>query len=293
MIPVFKIRGSAGGQIMTDPQGKTPMEEYQSAIEELKRLGSIQAGVKDLKGVQAIARAQKIEELKTVTIPALEKNKNGVLLSATCITYCQIWLKEILYNRRKQFYSKQTDKGICCEPESIELAARVYDWGFVLKNEQEFEDEYKKGTPDIILAEEVNDLKNSYDAFTFPLFETKLDKSYEWQDRIYMDLTKKKKSSTIYTLNDAPEHIILMEAKNLMREAGLDEMDMELYDGVREQMTYSNLPDELRIKRFDVLHDDGLIDSLHDRVEKCRWHINGLIGTNKTIIQISQLKQSA
>lgn len=293
MIPVFKIRGSAGGQIMTDPQGKTPMEEFQSAIEELKRLEGIQAGVKDLKGLQAIARAQKIEELKTVSIPALEKNKDGVLLSATCITYCQTWLKEILYNRRKTFYSKQTDKGICCEPESIELAARVYDWGFVLKNEQEFEDAYKKGTPDIILADEVNDLKNSYDAFTFPLFETKLDKGYEWQDRIYMDLAKKKKASTIYTLNDAPEHIVLMEAKGLMREAGLEEMDMELYEGVREQMTYSNLPDELRIKRFDVLHDDSLIDSLHDRVEKCRWYINSIVGTNKTIIQISQLKQSA
>ena len=42
-------------------------------------------------------------------------------------------------------------------------------------------------------------------------------------------------------------------------------------------MTYKDVPDELKIKVFDVPFSQERIDSVHERVLRCRHYIKSLI----------------
>ncbi len=108
------------------------------------------------------------------------------------------------------------------------------------------------------------------------MFETKVDPDYEWQLQGYMDLTGKENAAVIYCLMDAPEDVVEREARNLSFKAGYDELDFDFYEQVRESMMYSHLPDELRIKRFDVRRDEKKIEQIKKRVELCRKHISSI-----------------
>lgn len=201
-------------------------------------------------------------------------DKNEVPKGA--ITYLHQWVKEQLYSRRKEFTSKYTDKGCIVENDEISFAASVYDWGMVSKNVKHFSNEYMTGTPDVILADLIPDLKASWDCFTFPLFDTKLDDKYWWQMQSYMALTGKENAAVIYCLMDAPDSVVEREAYYLSKAAGYDELEMEFFDKVKANMTYSHLPESLRIKRFDVSLDDKAIKQIEARVKICAEYITGL-----------------
>ena len=197
-------------------------------------------------------------------------------LPVGAITYIHTWLKEQIYSRSNQFSSKYTEKGTECEQGSIELAAEEYGWGMVAKNTEMYEDEYMTGTPDLILADEIPDIKNAWSCFTFPLFDTEMSKEHYWQLQGYMRLARKPKACIIHTLMDAPESLIMAEARKEMYRAGLDDLEMELYDQVKASMTYSHLPNSLRIKRFDTVRDDEKIEQIINRVKLCREYIQNL-----------------
>lgn len=206
--------------------------------------------------------------------------RSGGGLSETCKTFLENWAREQLYQRRKEFYSKQTDKGNVKEDKSIEYAAEVYGWGLVFKNEDSFENDFFTGTPDIILAQSVEDIKNSWDAFTFPLFDTDVPKSakgYDWQGRAYMDLTGKETFGLVYTLMNAPEHLVEREAWMITRGNGESELKEALFQEVKEQMSYEHLPDLLRITRFEIEADQFKIAEAKQRVLECREHIEKFI----------------
>jgi hypothetical protein len=192
------------------------------------------------------------------------------------ITYIHQWIKEQIYGLRKEFTSKYTSKGNECELDSIELAANHYGWGMVSKNETTLWNDWIVGTPDLILSDLVPDIKNAWDCFTFPLFDTSLQSDHEWQLTGYMDLSGKNKAAIINTLMDAPDKIVEKEAWMIARKNGLDEVDEELFQEVKVTMTYSHLPVELRIKRFDLERNNKKIEQIHKRVEKCRQYISSM-----------------
>jgi hypothetical protein len=85
------------------------------------------------------------------------------------------------YQREKDIFNKYIDKGLRVEEDSITLYSE-YKNRFYKKNENRFSNEYIAGTPDIILDNEVIDIKSSYDIFTF--YDSKtggLNKNYYWQ----------------------------------------------------------------------------------------------------------------
>ncbi len=195
-------------------------------------------------------------------------------MGKTAKSYLESWVKEELYRRRKEFSSKYTEKGNKCEASSIDYASEQFGWGLVAKNEQHFTDEYMTGTPDIILADSVEDIKNSWDCFTFPLFDTDIpDKKYYWQGQVYMALTGKQTFGLVYTLMNAPDYLIEQEAR---RSADWGEVEAELYDAVRERMTYDELNSELRIKRFQIARNDEDIERIRIRVQEAREYIRTL-----------------
>jgi len=193
----FKIRASASGQIMTNPQKKTD------------------------------------------------------LISKTTLTYVDSWLKESIYGVRKEIKNKYLSKGLTLEDEAIDTAIDWLNLPFVLKNENFFEDDFFCGTPDLILEDEVLDIKCSWDCFTFPLFETEIPtKDYFYQLQVYMHLTGKSKARLVYVLLNTPEELTY-EQKN----------------------DYSNLDKKFRIKTFSIDYDKLVIEDLQSRVLNIRNHI--------------------
>lgn len=192
-------------------------------------------------------------------------------IGQTALTYLEKWVKSQLYDREQDIQSKYLSKGLQVEAEIIQIAANHYGWGDVAKNEEWLSDEHLTGTPDIILPKRgVIDMKASWDCFTFPLFDTELDKSYWWQVQGYMALTGLNKAAVVYVLHDAPEDLIEREAWKSVRAAGDDELTEEIFEEYKAKMTYSHLPIQLRLKRFDVERDDDAIQAVRDRVELCR-----------------------
>ncbi len=174
-------------------------------------------------------------------------------LSVTCKTYLQNWIKEQIYSTQKVVKSKYLTKGIEVESLAIDYYAEEKGLGFVLKNEEEFFNNFMTGTPDLILPDMVVDLKSSWDCFTFPLFETEIDKSYWMQIQGYLYLTGRKHGKLVYTLQNTP-----------------DELEWD------ETVDYSGVSSEFRIKEFDVEYDPEFIEQVYDRVIDCREYIKEL-----------------
>jgi hypothetical protein len=120
---------------------------------------------------------------KLITNPKDAKQK----LSVTTKSYLQEVAKSAIYGLQKDIYSKQIAKGITKEDEAIDCVIDWLDLPFAIKNDRRFEDEYFSGEPDLLLDDEVIDIKNSWDCWTFPLFEDELptdDYYYQVQDDI-------------------------------------------------------------------------------------------------------------
>jgi len=180
------------------------------------------------------------------------KNKNDKL-SKTTQSFLEEWAKEQMYGIRKEFSSKQTEKGNEVESESIDHAIDWADLPFCVKNTTDYEDEYFTGTPDIVLPELIVDMKNSWDCFTFPLFETEIPtKDYYYQLQVYMHLTGRRKAKLVYTLENTPDYL-----------------------GGKED--YSHLPAEMRCKVFEVEYSKEVIDKLIERVKLSREYLKTIL----------------
>lgn len=192
-------------------------------------------------------------------------------IGQTALSYLEKWVKSKLYSREQDVYSKYLSKGIQIESDIIKIAAGHYGWGDVVKNEQFYEDEFLTGTPDIVLeGKGVVDMKGSWDCFTFPLFDEDADKDYWYQLQGYMALTGLKNAALVYVLHDAPTEIIEREAWHYVRAQGDDELTEEIFEEFKAKMTYSHLPIELRVKRYNIKRDDEAIEAIRERVELCR-----------------------
>ena len=198
-------------------------------------------------------------------------------LGKTGETYCKDWLKGQIYNRQRDISNKYTQKGNEVEDNSIDFVCEQLGLGFVLKNEKFFENEFMQGTPDIILQNEIIDVKNSWDTHTFPLFEDELPNiDYYHQAQVYMDLVGRDNYRVVYVLSDTPLHLIEKEAFYYCKNNGYDELDMEIYNQFIAKMTYSDIPNELKIKVFEIKKDQGIIDKIKLRVIECRNFIKTL-----------------
>ena len=177
-------------------------------------------------------------------------------LSKTTLSYVDQWIKEQIYGVNKDFSSKYTDKGNRMEDAAIDYVEEHLNYDFLIKNEEYFEDDYFKGTPDLILKDEIIDIKNSWDCFTFPLLAKELpNKDYYYQLQVYMHLTGKRKAKVIYVLMDTPE---------------------DLLGYYNSAVSYQNVDSKYRIKAFEVEYSQEVIEAIKTRVNEIREYINKL-----------------
>lgn len=180
--------------------------------------------------------------------------KKDALLAQTTITYLQEWAKERIYGMRKEITSKYITKGLDYEDMAIDKTIEWLDLPFTLKNTKKFEDDFFTGEPDLIIGDTVLDIKNSWDCWTFPLFDTEIPTDdYYYQLQIYMHLTGLKKAKLVYVLLDTPETKYEMP------------------------ISYDHVDKSKRIKVFEIEYSEAVIEMLKEKVLKCRTYLQTII----------------
>ena len=202
----------------------------------------------------------------------------GETLSQTTKTYLQELAVQEVYGIRKEFSSRYTDKGNEVEELSIALCNDVLNLGFIYKNEEHYSNEWVSGTPDVNTNEILLDVKSSWDATTFPFFDTELkNKDYFYQLQGYMWLTEKQESLLCYCLIDTPLQIVEDEIRREHWKASLIEESLDLRAFVQAKHTFGHIPKEKRVKTFIIQKDDVVIEAIKTRIEECREYYNELI----------------
>lgn len=298
-LPIFKIRASAASEILAGSIGLTEAQqfEYETLIQRKKDFEA---------GNAKLALTQNMND----KLAKLQNKIDHPELPQGAKTYCEKWLKEKLYERRKNFANQYLEKGIAVEDESIAYASDHLGWGEVAKNEEWFEDEYMQGTPDVItelttyteveggvqtgLAPTVIDMKNVWDCFTMPLFEDAIPTpGYETQLQVYMHLVSKEykiefnAALLCYALMSAPLNVMEKQMRSLSWEEGQQGfITDEIRQRVHREMSYDEFGPELRLKTFEVKRDPAVIEELIKRVEMCREYI-------PTLLKRKQLQKAA
>ena len=200
------------------------------------------------------------------------------LLSQTAKTYIHELVLQEKYGIRKEFSSRYTDKGNAVEDLSISLVNDVLDVEFIYKNEDYFENDYIKGTPDVNTEKVLLDVKSSWDATTFPFFDTEIpNKDYFYQLQGYMWLTGKQQSMLCYCLVDTPELMVEDEIRRTHWKLNLMEESLDLRDEIQKKHIFSHIPKNRRVKVFYVQKDEAVIERIKEQVELCREYYNTLI----------------
>ena len=251
----LKIRWSAIGHIMAGTIGLTDKQEADLIALETKPT---------------------FTDLQSEKYNNLLNKRHDPELPEGAKTYCKDWLKGQLFDYRKILKNKFVDKGNIMEDESIDFICDQLGLGFLIKNEQHFEDDYMNGTPDIVLKDLIIDTKNSWDCSTFPFFDDTVNSDYYWQLQGYMHLTGRPKAKLIYCLMDTPEHLIYKEARFYSMSLGYEDLEESIYEDFKRNMTYKNVPDKLKIKVIDIDRNVEHITDIIYRVKMCREYIEQL-----------------
>jgi len=203
----------------------------------------------------------------------IAKRDGDFQFGATALSHIRnVWLlNEFGYD--EPIVSNEMLKGILCEDEAIGVLSRQFPGGFRLKNEELFENEWFTGTPDVIEADVVNDVKCSWSLRTF-MEAQKPDPIYYAQGQVYMDLTGTKRFRLVHILLETPFELMEDERKRFYFRFNCNE-ESPHYQRAILQLDAMNaaiklIPEKQRVKCFEFDRDDRYLDKLIGRVEQAR-----------------------
>lgn len=154
---------------------------------------------------------------KLMTNPTAAAIKAGEVLSVGAKTYVRKLAAEEIFGVEFEVSSKQMEKGIVCESDSIALLNRVRGLSLE-KNTIRKTDGFLTGECDLydISRRRGHDIKTPWSIATFPIVPMDCeDSDYEWQCRGYMKLWDADEWSVDYCLVNTPEHLIGYEPQSL------------------------------------------------------------------------------
>lgn len=225
------FRASVFGHLMTNTQGKTNLEKYLSTKQEIAKLQEEYADGNPLTKAM-INKLEKIKKLNT-NLFELDKSKDEIQLSDTCIKQLiRIYAQE-KYSRREDLKNKYLDKGNERENDAITLLSRALKNPFK-KNSIRLKNDFFQGEPDVYLGESIEkvdetlDTKCSFSLLTFlDAMFSDLNPLYEAQGQVYMSLTGAKKHSVAYCLINSTVQIIIDEVRKLAWKMGVLDASVE------------------------------------------------------------------
>lgn len=148
--------------------------------------------------------------------------------------------------------SKAMEKGIVCEPDSIDLFNRVRGLSLV-KNAERRSNEFLTGECDLFNdeARRGHDIKTSWSVATFPISTVDCeDKLYEWQMRGYMALWDAQEWEVNYCLVDTPDKLI-----------GFEPLPLHVV---------SHIPENMRLTTWCIQRDDEKEAAMYQKVMHAR-----------------------
>ena len=191
----MKFRSSSVAALLTGTDGLTAVQ--QRDLDDL--LSKIKLTDK---------QAEKRDEL-------IYKRDKDVELPEGAKTYIEELINQEVYKYKVPFSSKETEKGITVEDESIEVYNRLMFTNYKKLNESDkyysLEDEYSTGHPDLVQEDEqlVIDIKSSFTKKTFPKFpEDGKNSTYDWQVKDYLRKLGWTKGKIVYVLSNTPESLL-------------------------------------------------------------------------------------
>src|SRR5690606_30473755 len=136
-----------------------------------------------------------------------------------------------------------------CESDSLDLLQQVRGEA-LFKNQKHFENEWIKGTPDIVKPTLI-DVKTSFDIWSFAKYDQKLaEDDYYYQGLAYMWLTGTIQAEFIFCLVNTPEDIIANEAyKAQFQFPEIGESD-EAMASFRKNYIFDDIEAKDRVKSF-------------------------------------------
>lgn len=185
-------------------------------------------------------------------IMAEPRTKTEGVLSIGAKTYIRELAQQEILGVDFEFSSKETQKGIEVEDESIALLNRVRGLSLV-KNTERKSNGLISGECDLYDAERKrgHDLKSSWSAKTFPGWVADCeDKLYEWQMRGYMWLWDADEWEVNYALVDTPERLI-----------GFEPLQMHVV---------SHIPEHMRLTSWVIQRDRAKEEVIAEKVAAAR-----------------------
>ena len=212
--------------------------------------------------------------------PVSKADKEAGKLSLTCQKELIKIYNRVCYGRVKDITTKQMDKGIQAEGDSIMLLNRV-EGKMYMKNDESLENDWFCGHPDLFIgdnienADEVLDIKTSWELDSFmPKLIEEPDKGYVAQLNCYFSLTGAKSGAIVYALVSAPDNIVESEKKGLLWKMNvISELSPEYLKACAELeklMIFEDIDYRERIIRQPVQRDDELIQKMKDKVPTMR-----------------------
>jgi hypothetical protein len=173
-------------------------------------------------------------------------------LSIGAKTYIRELAAQEIFGVEFEVTSKQMEKGVLVEPDSIALLNRVRGLDLA-KNTERRHNDWITGECDLFDAERRrgHDLKSSWSIATFPIATVDCeDRLYEWQMRGYMALWDAEEWEVDYCLVDTPEHLI-----------GFDPLPLHIV---------GHIPEHMRLTRWIVKRDREKEAAIFEKVKHAR-----------------------
>lgn len=195
------------------------------------------------------------------------RTKAEGILSVGAKTYIRELAQQEIFGIDFEFSSKETQKGIEVEQDSIDLLNRVRGLSLV-KNSERRSNGLITGECD--LYDSANrkgyDLKSSWSAKTFPGWIVDCeDKLYEWQCRGYMALWDADEWSVVYALVDTPDRLI-----------GYEPMQMHIVN---------HIPEHMRLTEWAIKRDPSKEALIREKVEAAQAYYREVIAEFNEIHQ--------
>lgn len=195
------------------------------------------------------------------------RTKAEGILSVGAKSYIRELAQQEIFGIDFEFSSKETQKGIEVEQDSIDLLNSVRGMSLV-KNTERRSNGLITGECDLYDAANRKgyDLKSSWSAKTFPGWIVDCeDKLYEWQCRGYMMLWTADEWSVVYALVDTPERLI-----------GYEPLQMHVV---------GHIPSHMRLTEWSIKRDKSKEDQIREKVEAAQAYYRSVIAEFNEIHQ--------
>lgn len=196
------------------------------------------------------------------------RTKAEGILSVGAKSYIRELAQQEIFGIDFEFSSKETQKGIEVEQDSIDLLNSVRGMSLV-KNTERRSNGLITGECDLYDAANRKgyDLKSSWSAKTFPGWIVDCEeKLYEWQCRGYMMLWDADEWRVVYALVDTPERLI-----------GYEPLQMHVV---------GHIPEHMRITEWSIKRDKSKEDQIREKVEAAQAYYRSVIAEFNEIHQM-------